>query len=82
MRVRTCLSPVNFASSEVFLHLGAAFGQQELRVFLEEGGTDKDNTDKLKLDNVGDDVTGEFFSLRLEAKNSDDKPTDDKVGNE
>ena len=49
---------------------------------LEEGKADKDNTDKLKRDNVGDDVTGEFFSLRLEAKDSDDKPIDDKVGNE
>ena len=71
-----------FCFKQGFLHLGTAFGQKELRVFLEEGRTDKDNTDKLKRDNVGDDVTGEFFSLRLEAKNSDDKPTGDKVGNE
>ena len=42
----------------------------------------KDKTDKLKCKNVVDDVTGEFFSLRLEAKDSDDKPIDDKVGNE
>ena len=54
---------MNFASSKVFLHLGAAFGQKELRVFLEEGRTDKDNTDKLKRDNVEDDVTGELFLI-------------------
>ena len=73
---------MNCASSEVFFTPELPSAKKELGVWLEESGTDKDNTDKLKRDNVEDDVTGEFFSLRLEAKNSDDKPTDNKVGNE